>query len=126
MIVLNWAGGENAFALRIGELQALQDITREGPGASLHRLYESLQGNPMTGSWKIADVVDVVRLGLIGAGVERMEAAKMVREAIDRQGITALVTTACEILLNALEEKDPNAGKPTAEPAPQTDGPSTE
>jgi len=126
MIEMTWPGGEHSFALRIGELQALQDITGEGPGASLQRLYMSLQGNALMGGWKIADVVDTVRLGLIGGGMERVEAAKLVREVVERQNITSLINTACEVLLAALSEKDPDAGKPTGEPTPQTNGPSTE
>lgn len=122
MIELNWRGGEHSFALRIGELQALQDATGDGPGASLHRLYLSMQATPMLGGWKIADVIDTVRLGLIGGGMERMDAAKLVRETVERAGITALVDTACNILLDALEEKDPEPGEAVREPDPATNG----
>lgn len=122
MIELNWAGGEHSFALRIGELQALQDITGEGPGASLQRLYMSMQTSAMMGGWKIADVIDTVRLGLIGGGMERVEAVKLVQVAVDRRGITALVTTACEVLLDALIEKDPDSGEAEGMPSPATNG----
>lgn len=126
MVVLTWKGGEHSFALRIGELQALQDATGEGPGASLQRLYLSMQSGPMMGGWKIADVVDTVRLGLIGGGMERTEATKIVRETVDRNGITSLVTTACEVLLDALAEKDDEAGEAAGEPNPTTNGISME
>jgi Phage tail tube protein, GTA-gp10 len=126
MIELNWAGGEHTFALRIGELQALQDATGEGPGASLHRLYQSLQVTPMFGGWKVADVTDTVRLGLIGGGMERTKAAKLVREAIERAGIVALVVTASDILIDALSEKDPEPGEAEGEPDPAKNGTSGE
>lgn len=122
MIELNWVGGEHSFALRIGELQALQDITGEGPGASLQRLYASMQTGVMMGGWKISDVIDTVRLGLIGGGMDRVEAAKLTQAGADRGGITSLVPTACEVLLDALTEKDPDAGEAEGEPNPTTNG----
>ncbi len=126
MIELNWVGGEHSFALRLGELQALQDATGEGPGASLQRLFASMQSGAMLGPWKIADVIDTVRLGLIGGGMERTKAATIVRKAVEHHNITSMVATASEILLDALAEKDPDAGEAEGAPNPKKNGTSTE
>lgn len=111
MVVLTWPGGEHNFALRVGELKALQEITGEGPGASLQRLYTSMQAVTMLGDWRVEDVMDTVRLGLIGGGSDRAQAAKLVREAVENTGITSLIPTACEVLLDALSEKDTTEGE---------------
>ena len=58
-----WAGGEHAFRLGIGELRAIEQKCDAGCAVVLMRLLSS--------AWKIDDVVQPIRLGLIGAGMPK-------------------------------------------------------
>jgi tail tube GTA-gp10-like protein len=105
-VELNWVGGEHVFAFNIGQIEALQKLTGEGPGSSLKRLYLSLQEkSPMLGPWLTKDVFDVVRLGLVGGGMEIIDARKLVAETVERVGIEPLIAVAADVLLNGLETK---------------------
>lgn len=67
--MLVWEGGEHPFRLGIGELRALQSATGVGPLFLLGRI---------TGSqWFVDDIVDTVRLGLIGGGMSETDAKKL-------------------------------------------------
>jgi hypothetical protein len=59
-IHLIWAGGEHDFALGIGELRALQQQCNAGPEEVLMRILD--------GKWRIDDLVQTIRLGLVGSG----------------------------------------------------------
>lgn len=64
-----WEGGEHPFALGIGELRALQSATGVGPLFLLGRI---------TGSqWLVDDIIETVRLGLIGGGMTPVDAKKL-------------------------------------------------
>ena len=68
--------GEGYFdlCLRIDELIALQEKTAAGPGALFNRF--------LRGEWIIQEVVEVVRLGLIGGGLHKKEAFDLVTRVI--------------------------------------------
>lgn len=118
-----WPGGEHTFALRIGELEALQQSTDSGPGEVLGRLYECISStNPLLGPWRVADVLDTVRLGLVGGGMDSVEARKLVRTQVDRDGPTSLITTAATVLVMALEMPEETPEKPEGDKEPPTNG----
>lgn len=123
-VVIVWPGGEHTFALGLGELEALQQLTGEGPGASLNRLYSSLaQTSEMLGPWKIQDVYDTLRLGLIGGKMDGTEARKTVKTAVDRFGIASLIPAATDVLLDALTvRKDDQPKKDLGSPTPDGNG----
>lgn len=121
MIRLNWTGGEHDFALRLGELRALQKACDAGPEEILTRL--------LRGTWRVDDVVETLRLGLIGAGMAREEAARLVNLQCDQGLPAALRLTASAILGHALlppedraEAADGDAGKPEGAPLPPESG----
>src|SRR5262245_6961708 len=66
-VVLNWAGEERRFRLRIGELRELQENVNKARGAypigpwSLYKLVAGMDGWP-------DDMREIIRLGLIGGG----------------------------------------------------------
>jgi hypothetical protein len=106
-ITLPWIGGEHEFALRLGELRALQDKTDAGPLELMHRIVE--------GRWRVDDLIETLRLGLIGAGMERGEAGQLVTRLFERHPLTAFALPAQAVLIAALtgppaEEDEP--GKP--------------
>jgi hypothetical protein len=70
MTVLNWEGGEHSFKLGIGQLRALQAATDVGPLFLLGRIAGS--------QWFVDDIIETVRLGLIGGGMTEIEAKRLV------------------------------------------------
>lgn len=64
-----WEGGEHPFRLGIGELRALQAATGVGPLFLLGRI---------TGSqWFVDDIIDTIRLGLVGGGMSEKDATAL-------------------------------------------------
>lgn len=100
-VTINWVQGEHDFALNIGELRALQKNCDAGPELILTRL--------RVGSWQMDDIFEVLRLGLIGAGMDAKEAGPMVRLAFDQNPVFALKLPAYQVLAAALigEADDP-------------------
>ncbi|MFG6083921.1 gene transfer agent family protein [Paracoccus litorisediminis] len=72
-VVIRWPGGEHAFRLGIGELRAIQQLTDCGPEFLLHRI--------SAGQWRVDDLRETIRNGLIGAGMAHVEALKLVDNA---------------------------------------------
>jgi hypothetical protein len=90
---LVWPGGENAFRLGIGELQALQTTTGMGP--------EHLLGLLQVGSWKVEQLEAILRNGLIGGGMEKAEATRLIRQTFSRGFGVALFKPACIQIMQA-------------------------
>lgn len=99
-VTLNWPGGEHEFSLNLGALRAIQKSCNAGPQEILQRL--------QLGTWRVDDVIDVLRLGLEGGGVAKSEARIMVESVLDRSGLLALVPIAALVMASALvgEEGD--------------------
>ncbi|UFS66557.1 gene transfer agent family protein [Paracoccus denitrificans] len=74
-VVIQWAGGEHAFRLGLAELETIQQKTDCGPEYLLHRINAA--------QWHIGDLMEVLRNGLIGAGMPHVDALKIVRKAFD-------------------------------------------
>lgn len=96
-----WRGGEHRFALPIGPMRALEKARDAGPNWIMSRL--------ISGQWFIDDVYEVIRLGLIGGGLDEKEARKLADENVGYQHYYEHVPLATEILKNALmgEADDP-------------------
>lgn len=69
-VELDWADGRYKFQLRGAEIEELERITDTGFGALYHRV--------LSGAWRHADIVQTVRLGLIGGGMAPLEAMRLV------------------------------------------------
>lgn len=65
------------FRLAWGELEKLQEARDAGPYVILDRL--------LTGRWFVQDITDVIRLGLIGGGMEPVKALKLVRSYVEER-----------------------------------------
>ena len=112
---LIWAGGEHGFALDIGGLRAVQDSTNRGP----MEIYAALG----SGTWRIDDVLAVLRFGLIGGGMAPGEAKALMVRIVDVTPIGKLVATAHLVIAAALvgPADDPvggSAGEPAGAAAP--------
>lgn len=67
--------GDYSFRLGWGQLVELQEYTNAGPYFVLNRLH--------SGEWRVEDVSSIIRLGLIGAGMEPTPALKLVRRYVE-------------------------------------------
>lgn len=73
----DFADGTYQFRLAWGELIKLQEARDTGPYVILDRL--------LTGRWHVQDISDVIRLGLVGAGMEPVKALKLVRSYVEER-----------------------------------------
>jgi hypothetical protein len=84
-ITLDWADGTHSFRLAWGELAQLQEVCDAGPYVILQRLGGE--------AWRIEDISNVIRLGLIGGGMTPADAMKKVRAYVEaRPPIENLMT----------------------------------
>ncbi|MFD1199582.1 gene transfer agent family protein [Brucella gallinifaecis] len=104
---LTWAGGEHDFELRLEHLRALQDKCDAGPQWILMRLTSK--------QWFIDDVIQPIRLGLEGGGMEKEAARKLVQKFVEDRPLTLSVLTAQAVLMVALfGDEDDQPGEPKA------------
>ncbi|MFD2441709.1 GTA-gp10 family protein [Paracoccus kondratievae] len=118
-----WASGEDDFLLRIGELEALDDLTESGVLDLRWRLSQGVQRGSLAYSpVKVREVLACIRLGLQGAGMDRSTADRKVRQAFDDADISELNLLAFTILTKAFSGKghdavgETEAGKPRPHP----------
>lgn len=110
-----WADGEHTFALKIGQLIELQEKCDAGPPVVLARLE--------SGAWRVSDVRETIRLGLIGGGASPTDALKLTIRYVDERPLGESSLVAQLILAAALfgapegaEDSPPE--KPTADSDP--------
>lgn len=93
-VTLRFADGEHAFRLPIGRLRELQEKVDAGPMELLRRL--------QTGAWRIDDVREPIRLGLIGGGLAPTEASRLVERYVDDRPWVETVPVAFAIIASAV------------------------
>jgi Phage tail tube protein, GTA-gp10 len=128
---LLWADGEYHFRLRIKELRELQDKCDAGPAEIMMRL--------ATHRWRVDDILQAIRLGLIGGGMSPTEALVLVSRYVEQRPLAENVVIATEIIAAAVsgDPREPESKKaeategataefpspPSTEPAPSSAGP---
>ena len=70
-VTLPFADGDYLFRLAWGELEKLQEERDAGAYVILQRL--------VSGQWFVQDISSVLRFGLIGGGMEPVQALKLIR-----------------------------------------------
>lgn len=111
---LTWIGGEHDFALDIGALRALQASCDAGPEQILQRLRK--------GEWRVDDVIEPIRLGLITAKeMTAPEARDFIAMLFNQNPILQFRPLALTILMSALlgQEDDPVGEDEGAEASPE-------
>lgn len=105
---LTWAGGEHRFELDIARLRALQNACDAGPAWVLARLGSK--------QWMVDDVIQPIRLGLEGGGMDKEAARKLVDLHVEGRPLSLSIMTAQAILLATLyggaEEDADDEGEP--------------
>ncbi|WP_323455120.1 gene transfer agent family protein [Rhizobium sp. Root491] len=76
-ISFDWADGTHSFRLAWGQLAELQEKCDAGPYVVLQRLH--------SGAWRIEDIANIIRLGLIGGGMEPSLALKLARRYVEER-----------------------------------------
>jgi len=113
-IDLEYAGRIRRFRLAIGELEELQEATGFGPVALLQRFFAD--------DHNFVEVREVLRIGLMGGGVDASEAYELVRD-LHQQPIVPAVASATVVLTAALER---DSQEPVETDTPKDDAPKKE
>ncbi|MGP4670645.1 gene transfer agent family protein [Agrobacterium salinitolerans] len=74
-ITFDWADGTHSFRLAWGQLAELQEKCDAGPYVVLQRLH--------SGEWRIEDISNIIRLGLIGGSMDPVAALKLTRAYVE-------------------------------------------
>lgn len=97
-ITLDFGDGTYEFRLAWAQLIALQEKTDAGPYFILQRL--------VNGDWRVQDIAEIIRQGLIGGGKTPVEATKLVKLYVEQRPLMETdgpLTTAVKVLNAALE-----------------------
>lgn len=83
-ITFPWGDQEYKFRLGYGELRQLQEACDAGPPRIADRLrpYDPIN-NPHGDNWRIQDIRETIRLGLIGGGMSSHDALVKVTRFVD-------------------------------------------
>lgn len=106
-ISLDWADGHHTFALKWGQLAELQEKTDAGPYYVLGRLFD--------GTWRIEDIREPIRLGLIGGGMPPAQAMSLVRRYVeDRPPLENLTLAQAVMQASVVGAPEEEVGKSAA------------
>ena len=95
--------------LKIKELRLLQGSLDSGPSAILNRL--------QYGEWRVDDIIETIRLGLIGGGMIHGEAKRLTDDYVCQGYLVQYLPVSIKCLMAALigdQEDQPDLGEPQA------------
>lgn len=111
-------GEEYVFRLAWGQLIKLQEARDCGPFV----IYVRLHGI----EWRMEDVRDVIRLGLVGGGMDEVKARKLTKEYVEQRPLIKTLPIAQAVIKAAIlgppdeEELEKKAAAPTESTTSQT------
>ncbi|MGB0855029.1 MAG: gene transfer agent family protein [Pikeienuella sp.] len=113
---ISWVGGEHEFALPIGNLRALQTSCDAGPQEVYNRI--------TLGTWRVDDLFETVRQGLIGGGMTVSDAGPLVTRLFETHPLKEFEPVASAVLLVSLvgDDEGDDEGKPEGETSPPENG----
>lgn len=120
-VTIAWGDGDHVFRLALAQLIELQEKADAGP----LELYQRIS----RGHWRVQDLRETIRLGLIGGGLDPAKALVLVKRYTDERPLLESVPVALEIITAALAMPEtPDTGKAEAvtetgvsPPPPSTD-----
>lgn len=98
-----WGDGEYKFRLAWGQLRQLQEACDAGPPRIAARLrpYHP-ESNPHGDNWRVDDIRETIRLGLIGGGKSQGEALGLVMKFVDEVPLEQNIMIAWAIITEAI------------------------
>lgn len=111
-VTFPWGDGNHTFRLPVDAILELQEKTDAGPYELLERFRNK--------TWRVQDLRETVRLGLIGGGMIPMKALSLVTRYVDKRPLAENVP-ACLMILTAAVLGVPGdaPGKPKGAAAPR-------
>lgn len=106
---LDFGPCEQTFRLAFGELVELQEVTGKGP----HRIQEDL----ISKDWAPKDITETLRIGLIGGGLEPIDALALVRRYCHEVADWLNNQNRAFIILSNALQSEEAPGKPPPHPA---------
>lgn len=115
----DFGNGAHGFALRWTQVSELETLAQKGSFQLLSTF--AACGNPArdpeaASAFRQQDLREVIRLGLVGAGMNAVEAIKMVRDYVEGRPIEEVLPLGIEVLSAAMfgspeyQEKQANGG----------------
>lgn len=105
--IVNWSLGEHPFLLRIGEAEALDDLTPAGLADFRYRCRDGVdRGSLAFSPVRVREVIDCLRLGLVGGGMDPDKARKMALRAMEECEFSELVMICFTIVTEFFSGKD--------------------
>jgi hypothetical protein len=119
--------GDGTYTFRLG-LDEIEELERKRD-LSIFTIMNRLR--PEVREPRLADISEVIRLGLIGGGMKPIDALALTRRYVDQRPIDENRDVALAIVLAGLsrlhtEAKDPPSGEPNAPKKGSTSAPSEE
>lgn len=124
-VELAWADGTYLFALKLKQIEELQRLCGAGLGEIAQRLLVERR-------WRVSDVVETIRLGLVGGGLPALRARELVDTYVDgrpladpRDPANSLATAQAIIMaayFGVAEAAEEPEGKAGAAADDETDG----
>lgn len=108
-VTRDFAGAERKFHLRLGSILDLEEACgRVGFGGIFKRL--------STHEYFVSDIRHVLRLGLIGGGMDASEAKRLIDARIDIGGLAEMHGLAIDVVLSVTDDIPPDATQPAGDP----------
>lgn len=116
-ITITWADDDHVFRTRLGEWREIQKVCDAG----LIEIMDRMQ----TRKWRVEDVREVIRIGLIGGGKTPTHALGLVKRYVDERPLAESLPVALAILMAAVvgvPEDPPDGDRSKKKDEPATDG----
>lgn len=111
-VTFDWADGTYSFRLAWGQLAELQEKCDAGPYVVLQRLH--------SGEWRVEDISNIIRLGLIGGDMVPSRALNLTRAYVEaRPPMESLIPA--QVILSAALMGAPEEAVGEADAANQTE-----
>lgn len=89
-VTFRWADGEHTFRLALGQVRELQEKCDAGPAELFARMFNQ--------AYRVDDLRETIRLGLIGGGMTPAKASTIVERYVDARPLAESVDPAKAIL----------------------------
>lgn len=89
-VTFTWADGDYTFRLKLGQLRELQEKCNAGPAELYNRCVDQ--------RWRIDDLRETIRLGLIGGGTSPEKAITLINRYFDERPLAENIIPATTIL----------------------------